>query len=110
MRPILHMEWETLGLVDWQYYRQLIRKTGVWSQRQTTDAVSLDEHQLCTIISHIHEVCCLSGRYHQITALSQQGSLHYTRTGEVMSSQHLIIIHMVMLQHRFDSSSTHIEL
>lgn len=47
----------------------------------------LDEHQLCTIISHIHKVCCLAympAFFCWITALSQQGSSHYSMTGKVM--------------------------
>ncbi len=45
----------------------------------------LDEHQLCTIISHIHEVCCLA--YMSacfVTVLTQQGLSRYSTTGEVM--------------------------
>lgn len=47
----------------------------------------LDEHQLCTIISHIHKVRCLAympGFFCQITALSQQAASHYSMRGKVM--------------------------
>lgn len=50
-------------------HTQLIRKTTVQSQFQATDAVSPchgDEHQLCAVISHIHQVCRLARGAHRV--------------------------------------------
>lgn len=61
MRDVLQMEWEKTGLLAISQTTNRKNKSPVTAPGNRCNGTEpLDQHQVCTIISHVHEVSCLA--------------------------------------------------